>query len=502
MSQPLLALRIFIASPGGLNSERQRFRDLVYKFNEDLAHRNGVTFVPVGWETHPGGMGRGQAQINEEVRTCDYLLLVLHNRWGFAPHRSRSDGSYDPDLPTSGTEEEYRVARECHADPDRPMRDIAIRFKQVDPVQMSDPGEQLQKVLNFRRELEEGKEVLFKEYDTLEKFSDDVHSLLSHWLATYDRNVATVTPPEPAAADFTLPDVGDRPDANDLVDKAQAALDQGNLLDAELLLADALALGENRRVFTAYALLQTHKGQLDTAIYYYEKALVLSRDLGDSEGVSESFLGMGISYAEKIHASYMAIGNLICAVDIDHSLIDKPEWNYAFGLAFANKGENEVAIKYLMESSRMYFESLQYEKGAKSYIKIGAIYRNIREFEKSEHFFREALNIYRRMKYYKEMNFVYRSLCALIYSKGNLEDCLAVMREKSEINERLGDIEEMAENHYDLGILFKSRGDLHEARRYWTQAVDLYARIPMPHRVAKVQGRLDELETLGGEEEA
>jgi len=27
----LLALRIFIASPGGLNSERQRFRDLVYK---------------------------------------------------------------------------------------------------------------------------------------------------------------------------------------------------------------------------------------------------------------------------------------------------------------------------------------------------------------------------------------------------------------------------------------------------------------------------------------
>jgi hypothetical protein len=51
-----------------------------------------------------GGTGRPQALINDELRTCDFVFLLLWDRWG-TPPQPTGTGSY-----TSGTEEEFRVA--------------------------------------------------------------------------------------------------------------------------------------------------------------------------------------------------------------------------------------------------------------------------------------------------------------------------------------------------------------------------------------------------------
>src|SRR5207249_2085136 len=97
--------KIFIASPGGLDDERQEFRRIINEYNETDAIEDGVLFVPVGWEVARAGLGRPQELINEIVRGCDYLVLVLHDRWGTAPSDS---GPY-----SSGTEEEFHIAGEC-----------------------------------------------------------------------------------------------------------------------------------------------------------------------------------------------------------------------------------------------------------------------------------------------------------------------------------------------------------------------------------------------------
>src|SRR5438046_2882905 len=101
MSHDIRAYRIFIASPGGLADERRRFRDVVHRFNDTDAIPRGVLFIPVGWEDTLGGVGRPQSPINEEVRDCDYFLLMLWDRWG-SPPDSEAAGRF-----TSGTEEEY-----------------------------------------------------------------------------------------------------------------------------------------------------------------------------------------------------------------------------------------------------------------------------------------------------------------------------------------------------------------------------------------------------------
>jgi hypothetical protein len=116
MSIDLKGYRIFIATPGGLEDERKAFRSVVIKYNESDALRRGVMFMPMGWEVTLGGVGRPQALINKDLRECDYLVLVLWDRWGSLTGRTPAE-EY-----TSGTEEEYKEALSCLEDANCPHK--------------------------------------------------------------------------------------------------------------------------------------------------------------------------------------------------------------------------------------------------------------------------------------------------------------------------------------------------------------------------------------------
>ena len=171
MPSQVTAYRIFVASPGGLDDERQAFRRVINDYNESDALDDGALFVPVGWELARAGMGRPQELINRMVRRCDYFVLILHDRWGTAP---AAGGSY-----SSGTEEEYHIARESFGN--QTMRDVAIFFKEIDPARLADPGPQLQKVLEFRAGLEASRDLLLNRFDSLPAFETRLRYQLGEW---------------------------------------------------------------------------------------------------------------------------------------------------------------------------------------------------------------------------------------------------------------------------------------------------------------------------------
>jgi hypothetical protein len=137
MPRELTAFRIFIASPGGLERERQAFRDVVEEFNLSCARLRGAAFLPIAWEFTLGGIGRPQSIINEEVRSCDYFFMVLHDWWG---HPTTTDSV--PEF-QSGSHEEFCVALQCYETSESPMRQLVLCFKAVDPSKLADPGDQL-----------------------------------------------------------------------------------------------------------------------------------------------------------------------------------------------------------------------------------------------------------------------------------------------------------------------------------------------------------------------
>lgn len=73
MPFPLTGYRVFIASPAGLQPERQLFRQTLERYNDEIAIMRGAMFMPVGWEDTLAGVGRPQELINEDLKKCDYF---------------------------------------------------------------------------------------------------------------------------------------------------------------------------------------------------------------------------------------------------------------------------------------------------------------------------------------------------------------------------------------------------------------------------------------------
>jgi Tetratricopeptide repeat/Domain of unknown function (DUF4062) len=196
MPDHMTAYRVFIASPGGLDDERQDFKEVLQAYNEQDAIERGVIFVPVGWEITPGGVGRPQKLINDDVRRCDYFLMLLWDRWG-SPPQAGAAGPY-----TSGSHEEYGVARECYGA--KTMREIVVLFKDVNPDKLSDPGKELSNVLEFRKRLEQEKELLFETFDDPGAFREKLRRHLARWVRDHEEELlgegGGEPPPGPAPA--------------------------------------------------------------------------------------------------------------------------------------------------------------------------------------------------------------------------------------------------------------------------------------------------------------
>lgn len=144
-------IKVFIASPGDLAVERAAFKEVIDELNIGFGDGAGVEFEALGWEDTVALVGRrSQGVINLEVDRCDVFILLMHRRWG----QDNSDSAY-----SSYTEEEFHRAYDRWKKDKEP--EIFVFFKDIDPASMADAGPQLQKVLDFRKQLEASRQVLY-----------------------------------------------------------------------------------------------------------------------------------------------------------------------------------------------------------------------------------------------------------------------------------------------------------------------------------------------------
>jgi len=225
--------QVFLASPGGLSPERRLIRKVFRQHNESRAVDDRTFFYVHFWEDVAGGVGRPQDRINPNLDECDYLVMLLHDKWGTPP---AVEGPY-----TSGTEEEFFRALELLADSDRPMRDILVLFKAIDPARMVDPGAELQKVMDFRARLEEPKSLMYETFDSDERLRRSLNRKLREWL----EDDAPKRPRSIVIPETTVDTSGLKSrDRSDLVESARTFANQGLLMQAEAAYAGATDGGE------------------------------------------------------------------------------------------------------------------------------------------------------------------------------------------------------------------------------------------------------------------
>ncbi len=167
-------LKVFLASPGDLKEERKIVKEVVDRINTIVGRRVDWHIELYGWEDILPGFSRPQALINKEVDACDLFLGMLWQRWG------EPTGEF-----SSGFEEEFE--RACKKRKETNSPEIWLFFKSVEEDRLKDPGEQLSKVIKFKKEQEEKKELLFKGFKDPLEWDKLIHDSLSAYLLDLTR---------------------------------------------------------------------------------------------------------------------------------------------------------------------------------------------------------------------------------------------------------------------------------------------------------------------------
>jgi hypothetical protein len=147
MSRPTTLIRIFLASPGDVQSEREIARHVITEVNRSVAIPRGFALQAVGWETDaiPELSGDPQSVVNAQIldsEPYDLFVGIMWNRFGTATGRA-----------DSGTEEEFNHSFESWKNSGRPhiMFYFCTRPSSLDRV---DEVEQRKKVIQFKSKIQ------------------------------------------------------------------------------------------------------------------------------------------------------------------------------------------------------------------------------------------------------------------------------------------------------------------------------------------------------------
>ncbi|RNC82499.1 MAG: DUF4062 domain-containing protein [Phycisphaera sp.] len=534
MPGQLTSYRVFIASPGGLEKERRAFRDVFHEFNEDVGNPQGLHFVPVGWEFVPAGQGRPQEIINQEVEMCDYLVLVLHNRWGSPP--VGPDESVG-DVPTSGTHEEFLVAEKCCDSVDKPMKEVVPLFKAVDPDQLADPGKQLRQVLDFKKCLQDARSHLYREFsDDIEEFKREIRRQLNKWSrGIRDVEASEIQEPSipPTEVSYVNPPVDPNSELNsNVVSEAERLAGEGKLVEAEERFASAVVgradlnainrfghflsrLGRLSQAQITYervlelatddgwkaialgnlGLNEWTRGNLDAAEDYHKRSLAIEESLGRKEGMASDLGNLGL--IEQMRGNLDAAEEyLMRSLAIDKSLGRKEGMAIQLGnlgLIEQTRGNLDAAEDYHKRSLAIE-ESLGRKEGMAIQLgNLGLIEETRGNLDAAEDCHKRSLAINESLGRKVGMANQLGNLGLIEQTRGNLNVAEEYLKRSLAINESLGRKEGMAIQLANLGSIERERGNYDSAQSYRIRSIDLYRQIGMPHMVEKVQGWLDDL---------
>ena len=174
------AYNCFISSPGDVKDERRLAEEVILRINRTFLDILKVSLNVKKWENLPPitphlPEEKIQDILNREVEQSHFFILILYKRYG----------TIEPGYTISNTERELNTILELYKR--RPQIKILVYFRELQS--NDDPGTQEQKVLDFRKRLE-NMGIMYKLYVDSRTFKDELthdlyDSLLRMHISTF-----------------------------------------------------------------------------------------------------------------------------------------------------------------------------------------------------------------------------------------------------------------------------------------------------------------------------
>jgi tetratricopeptide (TPR) repeat protein len=488
MAQNVKALSVFIASPGGLEQERAKFLEVLHRRDVDEALSSGITFLPKGHEFAYGGIGRPQELINSQIRESDYLIVVLWDKWG-------SPTSEDEQF-SSGTEEEFFTGLECLTDDDYPMQDIVVFFKGVHDRQMSDPGEQLRKVLAFRTRLEDERLALYRTFDTIDEYAEELRRLIAKWSREWTTGQKLDRRTDPKAHDERPVEVDEVETApEDLVRAAKEAAREGRNTLAHQLFTKATTGAYHREAWTEYIRFLRRSGRLGLLYTAADDMVVRARDANDHRGVAEAFSNMGVAKRSQ--------GQRQAAISyFDRALKEADTWQESVGeldevvsmraFILDNKGltwrrmtgKLDEALRAIEQAIALHDQVGDAKGKGHGLRNIGVVRAQLGDLEGSIGCLREAEQIFESLDEERPLAMTLSSIGETLALQGKHAEAIAVLEMALQKNTDLGNNQGKSMNLAQLSRAYGAAGNSARAREYAEACVAQNQRTGNPEGLA------------------
>ena len=506
-------IAVFIASPNDLVKERELFRDAIRQLNVGFGDGADVEFEALGWEDTLASTGRrSQAVINEEIDRSDVFILAMHRRWGQEAPDANPCSSY--------TEEEFHRALARWEKEKKP--EVFVFFKRVDPASEADAGPQLKKVMDFRKQLEETRQVLYHYFDNEASFIDKVDQHLRAYakdelpradqqrdavilpLAVLEevekaKRIATKEQEKAAKARDAEREAQLKLEAMQLqmAEDAAALSKEGKIEFARQKFAELVVETSDLRILSLSFEFYHRTGDLDAAFSVLEKWLHLSGPDEKSAETAAAYGNLGILHktrgdlerAEEMHEKSLAINEEL-------GRKEGMAMQYGnLGILYYTQGELELA-------EEMYKKVLEIDKalGRKESITTayGNLYYTRGELERAEEMYQKSLTIEEALGQRKGMASAYGNLGNVYCTQGELKQAEEMYRQSLAINEELGRKEGIALQYNNLGILYEAQGELKLAEEMYQKSLAIEEVLGRKQGIARVYCNLGNLHKTRG----
>lgn len=552
-------IKVFLASPGDLASEREKFKLAIHQLNMGFGDGANVEFDAKGWENTLSLMGRrSQSIINQDIDDCDVFILALYRRWGQSAPDAVPYSSY--------TEEEFHRALGRWERERKP--EIFVFFKRVDAESESDPGEQLKRVMDFRRHLEETRQVLCRYFENESGFISEVERHLRAFvkgeLPRSDIKADSLVLPLSAlkevekAKDFALRSLKEAIRARDAEKEAYARLAKVQLEMAEFaaalsrdgriefasqqfsrLIVDSqdiavLYLGyeffngtgdldsakkalekwidisgrdeksqQTSAAFGNLGVIHKKQGELDKAESMYRKALAIDKAIGNRIGIANEYGNLGNIFIirgdlERAEVMYQL------SLNINDSLKDQAGMAICYGnlgLLYSTRGDNALAEEMFRKALSIN-ESLGRSEGvANQFRNLGCVHLSRGELDAAEEMFRKSLAIEEKNSQKEGIAENYRHLGNVYMGRGNQAMAKDMYQRSMLLCESIGDKEGMMKSYADLGTLFHVQSDFEHSEKMYGKSLAIMESLGNKGDIANLCGRLGKLHQDRGDHE-
>ena len=234
------------------------------------------------------------------------------------------------------------------------------------------------------------------------------------------------------------------------------------------------------------------RNQLNTALFFYERALGLSTEFELTGLIAKSYSSIAYVYNQQgeYEKSKPMLEKALQLAQKAKNLKVISKCYTHYGEIHYYQGAFDQALTYYIEALKVDEESGDVREISRSFNNIGTIYYRIHDFEKADDYFLKALEMKLTLPDKAGIAFSYNNLGAVNFILNNFAQSLEYYQKSLSIREKLNDIRGSIGCCSNIGGVYFKLKNASEALKWFTRSYDLSLEMNDKHNAALVIGNI------------